>query len=73
MPSQPARPDYEHSLGRRLTRRYVALGADAVIMYVEPLLIRRDPNDADWLAFEAWRKQPGHHVETMAPPTIITS
>ena len=86
MPSRPARPDYERGLGRRLTRRYVALGADAVVMYVEPVLIRRDPSDADWVAFLAWREQPGNLVERMPPadrrspaddgrrePTILTS
>jgi hypothetical protein len=68
-PDRPVRPAYERELGRR---RYVALGEDAVILYTEPVLIRRNDRDPDWLAFEAWRKQPGHVVETMAPVTILT-
>jgi hypothetical protein len=31
------------------------------------MLIRRDLSDADWVAFLAWREQPGHVVETMPP------
>jgi len=59
--------DYARQLGRRLTRRYVALGEDAVVLYCEPMLIRRDLSDADWAAYLAWREQPGHVVETMPP------
>jgi hypothetical protein len=36
------------------------------------VLIRRDDRAPDWLAFEAWRKQPGHVVEVMLPATILT-
>ena len=54
-------------------RRYVVLaGGDAVVMYTEPVLIRRNDRDADWLAFEAWRKQSGHVVEVISPSTMLT-
>ena len=57
----------------RLRRRYVVLaGGDAVVMYTESLLIRRNDHDADWLAFETWRKQPGHVVETAPIGSVLT-
>jgi hypothetical protein len=57
----------------KLRRRYVELaGGDAVVMYVEPVLIRRNDRDPDWLAFEQWRKEGGHVVETAPIGSILT-